>query len=389
MYEIAGRIGIGIKFDGDEFPLQYVNMLDFIHISCSTRIAIPMLHMRVVDTIDWFASRSSLADGALISITLSKGEQDSLETYLFRLNSFSSTKVSTGTSYEIDGYLDVPKYWHGSSSTAVTGTSSAVLKQIALDCDLLFEGDTTADPQTWYPRNRQNHAWCADIYERGYVDTSSCMQLGIDTSGIMVYRNISQMGAIKKNISLSEAKEGAVLATDFKPRMSSGATNHYSGYGEYRIQQTPLGTTKYTAHKQVEFNKDEEGDLTVNKQVKSVVDQSRVTFSYIDPGNNHEEYERAFYQNRRVANLFSSGLDVVIPEVTGLKLLDTVSVITDTARSFLRIYSGAYRIVTRTIYVVGANYYEKLELSRRTLNATLKDAQTTADSGELSQDVTP
>lgn len=389
MYEISGRIGIGIKFDGDEFPLTYVNSLNFIHISCSTRVAIPMLHLGVVDTVNWFASRSSLSDGALISVTVSKGDQDLLETYLFRLNSFSSTKVANGTSYEIDGYLDVPKYWHGSSVRSFTGVSSDALKEIAFNCDLKFEGDTTADPQTWYPRNRQNHTWAADIYEHGYVDSSSCMQLGVDISGTMVYRNISKMGAVKRNISLSEQKEGAILATDFKPRMNSGATNHYSGYGEYRISQTPLSTKKYIAHKQVEFNKNEEGDLTVNQQVKSVIDQSRVTFSYIDPGNNHEEYERAFYQNRRVANLFSSGLDLVLPEVTGLKLLDTVSVVTDTAKEFLRIYSGAYRVVTKTIYVVGANYYEKLELARRTLNASLKDAKTSADTGDLSQDITP
>jgi hypothetical protein len=199
------------------------------------------------------------------------------------------------------------------------------------------------------------------------------------------------MGDVTNTFSLAVAKGGAILATDFKPRTISGLMNHYSGYGEYRIEQTPLESSGsyYTIHKQVAFTKDEEGSLLVNQDIKNAVSQNRVAFSPIDPGNNHDMYERAFYQNRRVANLFTSGLDLIVPLATNVRLLDTVSVSVDSKREYLRIHSGSYRVVSKTICIVGINYYEKFELARRTLNATLANAQTDPSVGNLSEEVAP
>lgn len=389
MYEIKDRIGVGILFDGIEFPLGRVNVLNFLHISCSTRLAIPIVHLSLFDQVGWFDQKATLADGAAIQVQLSRGTQETMRTYKFRLNSFKTTRTQQGVNYEIDGYLDLPRYWNESSAAPLSGTSATALKEIANRCGMSFEGDSSSDTQVWYPRNAQYHSWASSIALRGYIDDSSCMQLGVEMDGGMIYRNVSEMSTIKAVLGLSALQDNVVLVTDYKPITLSGATNHYSGYGEFRVEQRPLqATDKFVAHKKVSFNKNEGGSLLVSKEVKSAISQNRVQFGPLDPGNTHEEAERALYQNRRVSNLFSAGLEMVTPNFTQIRLLDTVNVDVSGAKH-MKLHSGTYRVISRAVYISGSNYYEKLEVGRRTLNAALKKAQVESDPGELTEVLTP
>jgi hypothetical protein len=116
--------------------------------------------------------------------------------------------------------------------------------------------------------------------------------------------------------------------------------------------------------------------LLVNTGVQQLVKQSRVSFEPLNAGNVHDNYERALYQNRRVSNLFSSGIEVSTAERTNIQLLDTVQVSIDTPDQYMKVYSGTYRVASRVVYVVGNNYSEKFELFRRTLNAELAEVNT-------------
>lgn len=388
MFEIKGRISLGVHINGIEFPTERVGVIDYLHMSCSTRIAIPMLDMKLVDTVEWIATKSPLSDGALIQISVSK-DGSKRQVYRFRVNSYTPTRIGSGIEYRIDGYLDIPKYWNGSTYKGFNGTSSAALQDIASQCKMAYDGDNTSDSQFWFPSNGQYQKWVQEIAEHGYINSSSCMWRGVDLTNTLIYRDVSQMGGVTTKMSLAVPQQDHVTITDYAPIVDSGSNNHYSGYGDIRVEQTPYSTSgKYRVHDKVTFNKNDEGDMMLNQSIKSTLDQNRVQFGFIDPGNNHADYQRAAYQNSRVTNLFTSGLSVITPESTNVRLLDTVAVSVDQSRQYLRVYAGTYRVASRLIYVVGANYYEKFELMRRTLNTKLPDTAPLAETGVLYKDLT-
>lgn len=378
MYSINDRIHIGIYFNGEEFPFERANALDCLHMSCSTKVAVPMLYLKLTDAIGWITNQPHiLSDSTRITVVVRTSNSSTQSTYSFRLNSAKHHMISNvGASYEMDGYFDVPKYWHSSVSTPLEGSSNEVLQQIATGSDLKYRGQSTSDAQVWWPRNVQQHEWARRISERGYASDQSCMQLGLDLDGILVYQDISSMGTPTAKIAIGDIRPNTVIGTSFKPISVSGSMNHYSGYSSTHIEQNPLETKPFTQHTHVAFVKNEEGNLMVNTGVQRVVGQSRVSFASLSVGNVHENYERALYQNRRVNNLFSSGIEISTAERTEIQLLDTVQVSIDTPDQFMKVYSGTYRVASRVVYVVGNNYSEKFELFRRTLNAELAEVST-------------
>jgi hypothetical protein len=196
MYSINDRIHIGVYFNGEEFPFDRVNALDCLHMSCSTKVGVPMLFLKLTDALGWITNQPRiLSDSTRITIVIRTSNDSTQSTYSFRLNSAKHQMISNvGASYEMDAYFDVPKYWHGSAVTPIKGTSNEVLTQIAGYSDLIYKGTSTSDSQVWWPRNTQYHEWARRVSERGYVNDQSCMQLGLDLEETLVYRNISSMG---------------------------------------------------------------------------------------------------------------------------------------------------------------------------------------------------
>lgn len=383
MYAVQDRLAIQLLFESKEFPFNRMNALGYLHIAASAKLSVPMLDMQVMDTIGWISKNSVLFDGARIEIVLSsKGGVG--RTYSFRLNSFREDRAGDTTTYHIDGYLDAPRYWSGSQRDSVTGTPSEVLRRIASECGLKEDIDGTTNSQTWYARNQKYHEWAREIGDSGYASDQSCMILALDLDGTLRYKNVGISASTNKVISLIQQVREAIHAPVFLPRVTSGVANMVSGYQSNLVQQNPLSSQLYRVHQRVEFQNDEQGSLMVNGNVSSSVNRGRVMFAPINPGNVGEEYERGRYQNNRVGFLYSVGLDVLTPDVTDLPLLSVVDV-TSPVDERTKVYAGRYRVVTRTLFVKGADYYEKLELSRKTLNTNV-DTAIVANEGSLYED---
>jgi hypothetical protein len=100
-----------------------------------------------------------------------------------------------------------------------------------------------------------------------------------------------------------------------------------------------------------------------------------VRYSPIDPGNVHSDYEKALYQNRRLANLFQNRIDVVTPERTTLGVLDYVNLTLDLSTSYSpKRFNLDYWITSHVVYIHGNNYYEKFELMSNVLRRLEEDS---------------
>lgn len=382
MLNIQDRLQLQLFFNDKEFPFHRVNVLDFLHISASSKIALPMIHLRVKDAIGWMA-KNALFDGVKIRVVLSAKERASQQ-YTFRLNSFKETRQGDFLIYDVDGYLNFPLYWNGSHQGVIRGSSTAAIEEIAGLCGLKTDLDSTSNSQAWLPANRRYHDWLREIAATGFANDSSCMVAALDVDGTLRYKNINAAKPAQKTISLVVPVRGTLHGISHKPKAASGTANWASGYQSARVQQNPLNEIPFRAHNRVDVSNDEKGKLMLNGEVKSNVRHGKVKFGPINPGNVDESYERGGYQNIRLMRLFSTGMDVLFDTATGLQLLYPVDVVTPDHPN-LKPYSGRHVVASRTIYVSGIDYYEKIELVRKTLNVNAVD-QTTSDAGELYTD---
>lgn len=383
MLTIQDRLSIQVMLNGKEFPFRRVNSLDYLHMVASAKLAVPMVDLQLLDSVGWLTQNNVLFDGSLIEIVVSNKNGGS-EAYAFRMNSYKEKRSGDLSTVRIDGYLNVPKYWGGSQLTPEIGTPSEALKTIAATCGMAADVDSTSNSQTWFARNQKYHTWAREIADAGYAGDQSCLMLAIDFNNSLRYKNIGSSEGTVKTLSLIQPVRDAIYVPIFTPRVAPGVSNNESGYQSYMVQQDPLNASLYRVHQRVEFQNDENGSLMVNGEIRSGIDRSKVAFAPISPGNVNETFERGRYQNRRVGFLFSVGLDVVTPDTTALPLLSAVNVVAPSDER-TRYYSGKYRVVSRVIYVKGADYYEKLELSRKTLNAPPQSAVVTAE-GSLYED---
>lgn len=385
-YEIQDRLSLKLMIAGVEFVFNRANNLNFLHMSASSKIGVPMIHLSLDDAVDFLADQALLGDGVPISVILSNNTSGSRPTtYNFRLHTFSKKNSSPGTQYEMDGYLDVPKYWLQSSIALKKGTSSQVLKKIAEDCGLTFDGAATNDLMIHYPANRKNHIWARDIAGTSWASDSQSMNLAIDFGKQMRFKDITDLADVNHRASFMEPKNGYIMVTDFKPASDSGMNNarhnyssaivrQYAGYNNMvsTIPIRPLGS-------EVSFSR--------NTTLGSSITRGNIQFAPIefgdaytgrkDGGNVHANYHKAKYSNARHNATFSQPCYIVTPEVTNVKIFDNLSLsfnAQDAASSlYQKMYSGTFKVVSRTVYVHANNYYEKLELVRRASPVRMKE----------------
>jgi hypothetical protein len=367
-FSIEHRISVALYFAGKEFPFDRINSLDFLHMSCSARLKIPMVHIKVADPQEFLSDSKALYDGSTIQVILSDGLTKA-RGYQFRLNTFVRNDGGNGVTYDIDGYLDFPKYWLESAYTALNDTSSGALKTILKICGINnVQTITTADKQLWLSGNRKHAEFIKGIVQCGYRGDSSYMVSSFDLNTRFRYLDAMDLAnqTYLHPATFATPQKDSVLFTDFKPRVSSGVGNAMEIYKSTLIEQDiyqeaaiPTTHTSITLPATIKTPE-------INNVVKTALRQSRVKLAPIDIGNSHPKSERARYQNARLGKLFSVGMELLTPTVTGIELLDRISLTLDMdgASKYLKSYSGEYVVVSRAIYVNSNTYYEKFETTR-------------------------
>lgn len=367
-YIVQGRIEVSILINGVQFPLDMMNLLHFLHIGFSTRTKLPTCHFAISDaqhTLDTI----NLQDGIPITISI-KPQTSPTTTYNFR--KFSHKKTFNGTCfvYEIDGYLNSPLFWTGTTTTSIRGTSSDVMSQIASKCGLTYNGASTNDSQLWIPRNRTWGEFAKAVCNRGYISDQSYMVSGIDGSGTLFYKDANDLSDPKVNITLGQVVNGSYTAINYTPIASSGITNKVQGYQHTRYNQSmiqPEFTSQPLAT--VDFVPDVPG-YYVNQSIPQQITQGYRSFGGVDVGNTHDSYEQAVYQNRRFASLYSLGVKFQLYTPTVLTLFDRFSFSVDTESQKQDLpYAGAYSVAAKAICITGTTYAELLLGVRQGVNS--------------------
>lgn len=391
-YSLADRVYVEVYFNGQEFPFNEVNTLDYIHFIESTRLQLPQLTMSLKDPIRWLMQTGSLGDGSLIRLVYgTTADTSSLATVDFRLVRQSKPAGPGTDTIIIEAILDAPRYMAATLREPITGTSSKVLEQLAQTSGLTFEGVGTSDSQVWYPGNRKINAMVRYVAERGFATENSCMLVAVDASKRMIYRDITSMDSPKVNFGLMDLSGASgIPVTSFVPSTHSGVENIRIGYAGAVVEQNVSADSSLNVkHSAVGTVINEQGSLMVNGELKTLVPEGWVRFSPMSPGNVHQNSESARYQNTRVPSLFSSVLELVSPVKTDVTLLDTVGVATSVVEQndpSAVAWSGSYRVSTKVTYITAGSYAERFTLQRRTVNADLPSSSTTqADAVQRSE----
>lgn len=348
---------MSLSINGTDFPMDAMNILNFLHMSWGTRGLVPTCHLSVFDarhTLD----KIPLQDGIPLVITI-KAFNAQTQTFNFRKFHHHKENQGNGFVYEFDGYLDAPKYWLGTSVGGIQGTSNDTLSQIAATCGLQFDGSSTNDSQLWMPRNKTFAEFSRAISARGYADSTSYMELAVTPNSLMRYKDVNKLPAPTTDLHLGQDIDGSITCIDYKPRAKSGLTNKMTGYQNTRYAQSVSGQTASTPNENLTFKPDSKSPL-FNSTVKDAAGRGYQSFGGLDVGNTHDYYEAALYQNLRYSNLLSQEVEFFINSQTTIQPLDTISFSVDQEASMVdRAFAGAYIISARAIFIQGANYAEK------------------------------
>lgn len=359
-FAIKDRIEVSLFINDTEFPLEALNVLHFIHIAWTTRALVPTVHFSIFDATHTLDS-VPLQDGIPIRVVI-RAYQGQTQTLNFRKYDHKKTNMGNGFAYEVDGYLDFPKYWTGTSVAGLRGTSNDVLSQIATTCGLQFDGASTSDSQLWLPRNKTYAEFARSIADRGYATAASYMEMAVTSTGVLRYKDVITLPPPQpsQRLVLGQFMSGVFTAMDYRPIARSGMNNKMTGYQNSRYSQSLITDVPSTQINTLEFRPDASAPL-YNLSVKEKVVRGYQTFSGIDVGNTHANYEQALYQNLRYANLYSLDVEFLVQSPTQFQPLDTMSFIVDQEYSLTdKAYAGTYAVVGRAIYITGGTYAEKI-----------------------------
>lgn len=334
-----------------------------------------MVHLSLNDPTGFFEKEKLLGDGVPLEVVVAPApDSPIIHTLNFRINNAAKRHSTPNTVYDIDGYLDVPVFWHASAIEPVDGMSSDALATIADACGLELDDDVfTDDYQIWWPGNRRYFQWAWDVCTHSYASDTACLQIGLETDKRLIRRDVNQLESVDHKMSFMEPREGFILATDVQPFTRAGASNHVSGYKRGHVYQDLMNNVAQlnVLDEKVEVQATGgEVSFLLNKKIRQQVSRASVRFRPLQFGTTHLKYERAAYQNGRYASIFGTGVRIITPEATEVKLFENIEMPINypedpTKPRYSEHVSGIHKIETRGIYVNGFGYYEHFTAIRR------------------------
>ena len=360
-YNLQGNIAISLRFGNAEFPLNSLNYVSLLHIRESVKLFVPVLTLELLDSTNILDS-VGVQDGLPITVSITK-DGVAVQTIPFRVFSFSSNKLPGATMYHFDAYYDTPKYFMSIAANSYHSTSSAAIQQIATACGLESVVTVTNDYQLWTPPLASYASFAQYITRRGYVNTTSCMALGLNTSGILIYSNIMDavpIGTIYTNqfVPPEKLKSFDYNCMSFSVSNMMGLNNATGGYSTYTVGQSITGSSKTAKSVTVKNNVK---SPNINTAVRNIVGRQRVSYLPIDSGNVHSMYTDAVNQNKRLSRLFTVNLECVLMEPCALTLCNAFNLVAVDDKGNPDIgESGTYIITDRIINIENSHYYEKL-----------------------------
>lgn len=370
-YSIKDRLDFQMSVGGQQVDMEQ-NMLDFFHVVESVRLYVPMMTIRFKDINKFFTRNELLVDGAPIVVSVAVEQKKTI--YPFRLFSHKSILSGGVTTYTLHAYLDVPRYWTESIDTPLMDTASGVLATLCSQSGMTYEGVSTNDKQIWIPQNKRRAEFAKYLVQHSYIDDQSCCQMGvlIDKRMRMVNTSVFNTFPVKEAFSNSESQSQQVI-TDFNMLNRSGFFNALTGYKAQQVVQSVMKDDEILDKLDVKKNS---RHLSMSSLLSQSIGQNKVSFSPIDTGNVNDNYEKARYQNDRLSNLFTFGVEFVTPRLVASNLLDVITCdLSSPGAASVTSMSGKYMMTSKIAYIENMNFYQKVEAYRQGNNSSRDNSQ--------------
>lgn len=366
-YTVDNRLELSVFFEGIEFPLEHSNTIDALIVECMIGTILPTFFLKVTDAMDLLQSRNLVRDGSMVSIVVRGPGESRPRIMNFRVFKSKCQTTQLGSQWMIDGYLDKVKYWLQTTNTGVRCTSSQLLTDIANKCSLKPAVENTADSQLWMPQNKTWGEWVRSLVVNGYASDTSLMLQGVDLEGKLHYRDFNRKTSPTRTLVYGKYEQGQVPVMDYAPSVQSGLTNRITGYNTVMRSQSTVRQSQ--EHKELTFSPDSRDPL-LNPDLKTAGQRGYQQFGPLDFGNTHEASERAFYQNRRYANLYNLSVEFMTTMATGISLFDVINFIPKSGASEDDTsYGGTYKISAYQMRIQAMSYTEYICGERHGLNA--------------------
>jgi hypothetical protein len=363
-FGVNGQYVLEVLINGRNFPLSNNTFAAFYMVE-NAIIFLPVIKMVIYDLSGCLIDTYGISDGSLIEVTLGKDQE--FHTMYFRC--FGTPVATPGPGVAmvtIVGYLDVPKYLFSVYFGGFTGTSYEAIKDIADQCDLALDGDKTLDSMTWTAGRKSFCSFAKSISNHGYVDSKSCMSLAVSFDKTLHYKNVVNQIKQTPLIEIYYGKSSGKLKSTFPAlvysvKSLSGVFNKSGGYG-YKVNQEKQDGT-YQENKNVNATK-MSNYFELNSSLKSSVGVAGSEYTPPDCGNAHDKYEVAYHQNKRIRSTFSTIVEPVIDDISGLDLFDQISlnITNQVGGTQNSTYSGNYLVCAKAHIITGNRYFEKLRL---------------------------
>lgn len=355
-YRLNDQMTASLFIGGKEFVLDFGNAMQSVHLKASCLQALPVMRLSLVDTLN-LMPEYGLQDGVQIVLQIN-GAVNMVRN--FRVFQWTRDPQGQGFAYTIDCYWDSPKYWFGTNAAPIRGSSTQALQRIASMCGLGWDGNNTTagDSMLWMQGNKTYANFAQDICRHGYVADNSHMALAVDSQGKLRYRDVNSITKPKVTVGSIAPPNASQfqMITDFQPHTRSGAFNALGGYRHSRYTQMIDGDS--SVESQVTAVPDAQ-KLLVSDEVRGLMERGGISFSPLDWGNVHSNYERAQYQNARFNLLNSLTGEFLFPYATSWEPFDNFNM-SSPAETLSSAYDGEYVVATKIVHIQGGTYNEKI-----------------------------
>lgn len=404
MLNIAGRIFVDLKVDGNDLP-HSPNLLEKITMTEGGGALSPAIELILNDYAGSLSKDYALTDGNELVVTVGKEPNDiNTQTRQYRVFGIRTVPTGSGPRMQVIGIYDAPGYLTGSARESYKNTTAEVLRAVAAKCKLdfygpeEFNGRKTSDNQVWLNIAQSRAMFVQQTTRHGYIDDHSAMYSALTSLGQLRYLNLNDVIETPKEkirrqfvhntFPVSDTNQlTTYIVRDVKTKSTAGLMNTWQNYGSTKMEQSLDGDHKQ--HDKVDV-KTTANFLAINGTVKKTVERSRIEYSPVDCGNTHAGYERALYQNLKMMGLFSEHVSILTYDVTDLQLFDVV--IYRQANSDPKepvSNSDIYMVTGKCIQVKTGVYAERIELSRRSVTEKGATELATADSTAVSDSTIP
>lgn len=365
MSGVSNQWNISLDFEGLSFP-STVKTVPVCNVIESVHQNLPSLQLKIHDSDGKYTRVLAGGDGTKIGLTLGDGgggEQSS--TWSVQ----GDPTIQHGVGYNmvtVKAVLDKVAYMRKIACGLYEGNSSSVLRKIAGEVGLSFDGGAASDKQVWLPNNKTLAGFAKHVVAHAYGGSSSVFMHSVTESGSLKFKDLTTLLGGGKTAGVGQQLE--MLTYEIQSLGAVGNHNRAAGSttAGFKADGVLDELNKIPSLKFSNFGSFSSGFQDAIGDLGGKLDHA-----IRDAGNTHEMFYQARHQNSRLRNTFSLDLVAMFDKFTGYELLDPAELY---PQSFIHkedineAFSGNYIVSAKTRSLRPTQYIEKVTFTSQGAN---------------------